>query len=209
MVEHIDPSVPNLNTPADIESIDPDLKDCYHPSISGFNERTRYTHDKSYCVFNLSRRAGRAELKAQSLSKCDIMRRVLGDFYINFPSSTIVLSFKDGQAIVFMCIDRAKDDYYVDFGTGLGLERGEDMVATMNDLCIMGGCKGYVIFSLDGWIPSRNYEDSVEWFCVPWTLARTLGPLDSDRTVELEEFLLSTDKDSDMILSDGSEDGTE
>lgn len=209
MVEHIDPGVPNFNTPLDIETVDSDLKDCYHPSISGFNERTRYTHDKSYCVFNLARRAGRAELKAQSMSNCDMIRRVFGDFYINFPSSTISLSFKNGQAIVFMCIDRAKDDGFVDLGTGVGIERGEDMAAIMNDLCIMGGCKGFVIFSLDGWKPGRYYEDSVEWFCVPWTLARTLGPLDSDRTVELEEFLISTDDDSDMLLSDGDNNGAE
>lgn len=204
MVEHVDPDKSNSQYPSkSIEEIDPDLIECYPSSVSGFNETTRYTHDKSYCVYNMARRAGRAELKAQGLAACALMRRIYGEFYINFPSNTVVLAMKGGRTVVFWCIDRAKDEYAVDLGSGVGIDKGAEMADLMNDLCIGGGCDGYVIFSLDDWRPGRVYEESVEWFCVPWKLARTLGPLDSDKTIELEEFLLSEDHDSDQILSCG------
>jgi hypothetical protein len=68
----------------------------------------------------------------------------------------------------------------------------------------MGGCRGYVVFSLDGWEPRKFYDRSVEWFCVPWTLVRTLGPIDRHKTKELAEFLFAVDDDTDY---DGDEDG--
>ena len=173
-----------------------------YSTSNGFNDHTRYTDDKSYCQFNLSRRAGRAELQAERFAQKNFMRRIAGATGLTTPSNSIVLGFYKGQASVFLCVDRMRDCGAVDLCNGTGLENGQDFIDTMNDLCTMGGCRGYVVFSIDAWEPRKFYDRSVEWFCVPWKLARMLGPIDRRKTKELSEFLFAVDDDTDY---DGEE----
>lgn len=168
-----------------------------YSTSNGFNDHTRYTDDKSYCQFNLNRRAGRAELQAERFAQKNFLRRIAGAAGLTAPASSIVLGFSKGHASAFLCIDRMRDCGNVDLCTGAGLDSGQEFVDTMNDLCTMGGCSGFVIFSLDDWEPRKFYDRSVEWFCVPWALIRTLGPIDRHKTTELAEFLLAVDDDTD------------
>lgn len=202
MIENISPAnIQNADNSKQAFVPEDEIADVFSTS-NGFNDHTRYTDDKSYCQFNLSRRAGRAELKAEQFAQKNFLRRVAGATGLTTPATSVVLGFYRGHTSAFLCVDRMRDCGTVDLATGAGVTNGQDFVDVMNDLCTMGGCRGYVVFSLDAWQPRKFYDRSVEWFCVPWTLARSLGPIDRNKTKELAEFLFAVDDDTDFDADD-------
>ena len=143
--------------------------------------------DAAYMRYNMSRRAGKAEAVLEATYDSPLFRRVMGTFGINNPGISIIMGFKNGKCAAFLCIDRLPDNFKANLATGEGWEDGRPFVETMNTMSVLGEIPCYVIFSLDGWAPGAGHDDEIIWYEMPWPLARSLGYLDSRKTIDLRE----------------------
>jgi hypothetical protein len=192
MIENAD-GTPNFNQDEPITAdMAPELEDCL--KITNGGEKRKFDNDRAYCKFNMNRRAGKAELAVQTIANELQLLRFSGKCGINWPTESLVIGFGRGASSIFMCIDRICDHGSADFGDGTGIRNGEVYAKLMNRMCVEGGCKGFVVFSIDNWIPGRGYDETVTWYCVPWILARSLGRIDSERTKELAEFIVDVEE---------------